>query len=352
MTQQAPEQQSALKYTTRLIITLGIIAALFFFLPRLEDIIILFLISLLLYALLVPLVNNFESKGIPRELSIIIVFLIGFVVIGFAFNLIIPPIRAEAESLSATIATQGPEKVLQQMSDFIESKFPMLDTKMITSKLGSYLSASLQKGIGIVFSLVSVFTSTLIVLFMTFFFLKDQRSIKKNLIGMVPNRFFEMSLVMVYRIENQLGSYIRGVLLDGLIVAILSSIGLAFLGIPFFYIVGIIAGLTNMIPYMGPLIGATVAIIVALMSNHPAGLVIILWIAILFAIVQLIDNILITPIVVSNAVDLHPLVVMTVVLIGGSLLGVTGLIFAIPLTSIFKVVIEELVKGLKSYRIV
>ena len=83
MTHQAPEQQSALKYTTRLIITLGIIAALFFFLPRLEDIIILFLISLLLYALLVPLVNNFESKGIPRELSIIIVFLIGFVVIGF-----------------------------------------------------------------------------------------------------------------------------------------------------------------------------------------------------------------------------------------------------------------------------
>ena len=133
---------------------------------------------------------------------------------------------------------------------------------------------------------------------------------------------------------------------------ILSSIGLALLGIPFFYIVGIIAGLTNMIPYMGPLIGATVAIIVALMSNHPAGLVIILWIAILFAIVQLIDNILITPIVVSNAVDLHPLVVMIVVLIGGSLLGVTGLIFAIPLTSIFKVVMEELVKGLKSYRIV
>jgi len=351
MTQPAPEQQSALKYTTRLIITLGIIAALFFFLPRLEDIIILFLISLLLYALLVPLVNNFESKGIPRELSIIIVFLIGFVVIGFAFNLIIPPIRAEAESLSATIATQGPEKVFQSMSDFIESRFPMLDTKMITSKLGSYLSASLQKGIGIVFSLVSVFTSTLIILFMTFFFLKDQRSIKKNLIGMVPNRFFEMSLVMVYRIENQLGSYIRGVLLDGLIVAILSSIGLALLGIPFFYIVGIIAGLTNMIPYMGPIIGATVAIIVALMSN-PAGYGIILWIALLFAAVQLIDNILITPIVVSNAVDLHPLVVMIVVLVGGSLLGVTGLIFAIPLTSIFKVVIEELVKGLKSYRIV
>lgn len=351
MTPQMQEQQSALKYTTRLIVTLGIIAALFFFLPRLEDIIILFLISLLLYALLVPLVNNFESKGIPRELSIIIVFLIGFVIIGLAFNLIIPPIKAEAESLSETISTQGPEIVFQNMSKFIESRFPMLDTKMITSKLGSYLSTSLQKGIGIVFSLVSAFTSTLIVLFMTFFFLKDQRIIKKNLIGMVPNRFFEMSLVMVYRIENQLGSYIRGVLLDGLIVAILSSIGLALIGIPFFYIVGIIAGLTNMIPYMGPLIGAAVAIIVALMSL-PVSLGIILKIALIFVVVQLIDNILITPIVVSNAVDLHPLVVMIAVLVGGSLLGVTGLIFAIPLTSIFKVVIEELVKGLKSYRIV
>ena len=67
---------------------------------------------------------------------------------------------------------------------------------------------------------------------------------------------------------------------------------------------------------------------------------------------QLIDNVLITPVVVSNAVDLHPLVVMLAVLIGGSLLGLTGLIFAIPLTSIIKVIVEELVKGLKSYRIV
>ncbi|MCH8298989.1 MAG: AI-2E family transporter, partial [Candidatus Marinimicrobia bacterium] len=184
-----------------------------------------------------------------------------------------------------------------------------------------------------------------------FFFLKDQRTIKKNLIGMVPNRFFEMSLVMVYRIENQLGSYIRGVLIDGLFVAILSSIGLYMIGLPFFYFVGIIAGLTNMIPYMGPLIGATVAIIVALMSN-PESLMIIVYIAAVFAIVQLIDNVVITPVVVSNAVDLHPLVVMLVVLVGGSLLGVTGLIFAIPLTSIAKVIVEELVKGLKSYRIV
>jgi len=94
-----------------------------------------------------------------------------------------------------------------------------------------------------------------------------------------------------------------------------------------------------------------VAIIVALMSN-PESLMIIVKIAGVFAIVQLIDNVLITPVVVSNAVDLHPLVVMLVVLIGGSLLGLTGLIFAIPLTSIIKVVVEELVKGLKSYRIV
>ncbi|MCH8288041.1 MAG: AI-2E family transporter [Candidatus Marinimicrobia bacterium] len=351
MTGRSAAQQSVFRYITRLMVTIGIIIALFYFLPRVEDILILFLISLLLYSLLVPLVNNLESKGIPRAFSIIIVFLIGFVVVGIALNFIIPPITKEAKSLQETITQQGPEKVFQNISNFIKSRFPMLDTRMITEKMGGYLSSTLSKGVGVVLGFVSVFTSLLIVLFMTFFLLKDQRTIKKTLIGIVPNRFFEMSLVMVYRIENQLGSYIRGVLLDGLIVAILSSIGLYMLGIPFFYFVGIIAGLTNMIPYMGPLIGATVAIIVALMSN-PESLMIIVKIAALFAIVQLIDNVLITPVVVSNAVDLHPLVVMLVVLVGGSLLGLTGLIFAIPLTSIIKVIGEELVKGLKSYRFV
>ena len=351
MIQSSSTQHSVIRYTTRLIITLGIIAALFFFLPRVEDILILFLISLLFYSLLVPLVNNLESKGIPRAFSIIIVFLIGFFVAGMALQFIIPPIINEAKSLQETITQQGPEKVFQNISDFIESRFPMFDTQMITEKLGSYLSSTLSKGVDVILGFVSAFTSLLVILFMTFFFLKDQRTIKKNLIGMVPNRFFEMSLVMVYRIENQLGSYIRGVLIDGFFVAILRSIGLYMIGLPFFYFVGIIAGLTNMIPYMGPLIGATVAIIVALMSN-PESLMIIIKIAAVFAIVQLIDNVLITPVVVSNAVDLHPLVVMLAVLVGGSLLGVTGLIFAIPLTSIIKVVVEELVKGLKSYRIV
>ncbi|MCH7495552.1 MAG: AI-2E family transporter [Candidatus Marinimicrobia bacterium] len=351
MTGRSAAQQSVFRYITRLMVTIGIIIALFYFLPRVEDILILFLISLLLYSLLVPLVNNLESKGIPRAFSIIIVFLIGFVVVGIALNFIIPPITKEAKSLQETITQQGPEKVFQNISNFIKSRFPMLDTRMITEKMGGYLSSTLSKGVGVVLGFVSVFTSLLIVLFMTFFLLKDQRTIKKTLIGIVPNRFFEMSLVMVYRIENQLGSYIRGVLLDGLVVAILSSIGLYMIGLPFFYFVGIIAGLTNMIPYMGPLIGATVAIIVALMSN-PESLMIIVKIAALFAIVQLIDNVLITPVVVSNAVDLHPLVVMIVVLVGGSLLGITGLIFAIPLTSILKVIGEELVKGLKSYRIV
>ena len=351
MTGRSAAQQSVFRYITRLMVTIGIIIALFYFLPRVEDILILFLISLLLYSLLVPLVNNLESKGIPRAFSIIIVFLIGFVVVGIALNFIIPPITKEAKSLQETITQQGPEKVFQNISNFIKSRFPMLDTRMITEKMGGYLSSTLSKGVGVVLGFVSVFTSLLIVLFMTFFLLKDQRTIKKTLIGIVPNRFFEMSLVMVHRIENQLGSYIRGVLLDGLIVAILSSIGLYMLGIPFFYFVGIIAGLTNMIPYMGPVIGATVAIIVALMSN-PESLMIIVKIAALFAIVQLIDNVLITPVVVSNAVDLHPLVVMLAVLVGGSLLGLTGLIFAIPLTSIIKVIGEELVKGLKSYRFV
>ena len=113
--------------------------------------------------------------------------------------------------------------------------------------------------------------------------------------------------------------------------------------------VGVVAGLANMIPYLGPLIGIIMASAVALVTE--GGTSMVTQVVILFLFIQIIDNVLVQPIVVAKSVDLHPLVVMVVVMIGSDLWGMVGMLVAVPVTGIFKVSGQTIYEGLKGYRV-
>ncbi|HHM24365.1 MAG TPA: AI-2E family transporter, partial [Bacteroidetes bacterium] len=130
---------------------------------------------------------------------------------------------------------------------------------------------------------------------------------------------------------------------------VLSIIALYLLDIPYYILIGSIAGLANLIPYFGPIVGAVPAIIASLMHNP--SLTPILWIAVAFAVVQLIDNVLISPLVVAKSVNIHPLVVIVVIFIGEQLLGLMGMLLAVPITAILKVMIQETIWSFKHYRL-
>ena len=166
---------------------------------------------------------------------------------------------------------------------------------------------------------------------------------------------------MIYNIEQQISKYLRGQILAASSVAVLSVIGLFILNrlganITLIVFIGIIAGLANLIPMVGPFIGMIPAILIALMNNigNDAALThqlfgavpspfYILDIVLMFIIVQQIDNNFITPVLVGESVGLHPMAVMIVLLIGGTLIGPLGMLFAIPAAGVLKVVISEIV---------
>lgn len=309
-----------------------------------------FIISILFVYLLSPLIDRMEKRGIGRTSAVVILYLsilLLFTIMAiYFFPILSDQIRETKENLPKYISQLKEVAVCSQK--YFESHLSIFKGEEFASKLSSkaevVLSNLLDSILSFILNFFSLFSLLILVPLITFFLLKDGRRIKKAFIALVPNRYFETSLNLIYKIDIQITNFIRGQLLDVLIVSILYIIGLYLIGLDYYIILGIIMGISILIPYFGPAMGTIPAITVALLSSQP---ILIIWIIVVFILVQIIDNALIGPTVVAQSVKLHPLLIVFGVLVGGQLLGIWGMLLTIPIISILKVIIEELYHGLK-----
>ncbi|MGE3683166.1 MAG: AI-2E family transporter [Bdellovibrionales bacterium] len=189
----------------------------------------------------------------------------------------------------------------------------------------------------------------------------DNGQIRRYFIGLIPNRYFEMSLTVMDELDEAIGAYLRGTALECGLVGFTIGLGLFLLGFPFpvAMLVGFISGLANAIPFLGHLIGVVVAVGYALIAedltailpfvnneNLPIAVIIVI------AVATLLDNVLYAPVVLGGAVHLHPLVVILAVFAGSAMLGFWGMLLAIPTVVVVKTAAETLYKELRDYRII
>jgi putative permease len=184
--------------------------------------------------------------------------------------------------------------------------------------------------------------------FIVFFLLKDGREMKKMFISIVPNRYFEFALDLLYKMDLQLGNYLRSQFTDAVVFGVLATIALWLLGVKYFLFIGVFAGLANLIPYVGPIAGALPAVAVALFDAGDVTLA--LQIVLAFIILKLTDDMLVQPLLVAKGVHMHPLLVLMAIIIGGELFGMLGMLLAVPATGFAKVVLQESIVTLKKYR--
>jgi len=179
--------------------------------------------------------------------------------------------------------------------------------------------------------------------FIAYFMVRDGKALKRRIVELVPNRYFEMTLIMFNRVDQQIGGYLRGRLIECILVGMTQAIcmGIATLFVEQRYILLIagVCGVTNMIPYLGPVMGTIFGAFLYLGAGLPMSAIYGLIAA--SAVAHVVDNILIAPAVLSHNVDLHPLTVALVLVIGGELLGTLGLLIAIPVASSIKVIAQE-----------
>jgi predicted PurR-regulated permease PerM len=182
--------------------------------------------------------------------------------------------------------------------------------------------------VGIIFVLAPI---------IAFYMLVDLPHIRATMRSLVPVRARGDVMVVARRLSTAIGGYFRGQLAVAFVVGVMASIGMLVIDLPFWLIVGMVAGLFNMIPLIGPWVGAVPGIIIALTTG--GGLSQAIWVAVVMAGVQQIDNHFISPIVMQRAVKLHPAVVMLALLAGGTLGGFFGLLMAVPAAATLKIVV-------------
>jgi predicted PurR-regulated permease PerM len=169
-----------------------------------------------------------------------------------------------------------------------------------------------------------------------FYLLVDLPHIRRVFRSLVPERARGDAMVVSRRLSTAIGGYFRGQLAVAFVVGVMASLGMLIIDLPFWLIVGMIAGLFNMIPLIGPWVGAVPGIVIAFTTGGGVGKAIA--VAVVMAIVQQIDNHFISPIVMQRAVKLHPAVVMLALLAGGTLAGFIGLLLAVPAAATLKIV--------------
>jgi predicted PurR-regulated permease PerM len=199
--------------------------------------------------------------------------------------------------------------------------------------------------------LFSAFTTGIIVFFLTFFMLNNGEEIKKTFIRIVPNRFFEPFLVLLDGLNRQLGDYLRSRVIQTILLSALCAIGYWVLGLKFALILGFIAGLANLIPYIGPFIGAIPAVIIALIeidTRFGFGWSLI-GIGLITIAVQVIDNAVIFPLLIGKSVELGPITTIVVVLLGEQFFGFIGLLMAVPITAMIKLTASEVIVQFNGY---
>lgn len=232
---------------------------------------------------------------------------------------------------------------------------PLLENKdvvhAINERLQTIATDLFKETPRLVGQLLSGLTLFIIVPFALFFFLKEGRAIKRAIIEQVPNRYFELILNLLHRIDRQLGSYMRGMVLSVIIVSLLSSTGLCIIGLEHFLVIGLLAGLANVIPYMGPAIGIIAGVVAAVLQYSALSFGVVIPVIIVFAIVQLVDNVFVAPMVVGRSVNLHPLLVIFAVFVGSELFGAVGMLLAVPTTAVIKVSVRTIYEGWRSYSV-
>jgi predicted PurR-regulated permease PerM len=332
----------------RSVVTVVVLVALYLLIRRLSGVLLPFLISFVVAYILAPIVNFFQHKCRlkNRVLSVIVTILLVLGVLTGLVAALVPAISKQATSLSNSVKTyvaqwNGNEYFSAETNQRIEELIKSLDIKALLqsdevqqglSKVANFLGDGLLAIGNSVLSLAIVFVCIMYIIFL----LVDYEKITLNWHKYIPARFSETMQMLLQDLDRNMNAYFRGQALIAAINGLLFAIGFQIIGLPMGIGLGIMIGILNLVPYM-QILGALPAVLLGLIQAAETGRpfwVILLCIAAVFAIVQIVENMVLTPTIMGEVTGMGPAWILLSLSIWGSLLGFVGMIIALPLTTL------------------
>jgi len=345
-------QRELIGRTVTVLAVAGFAWLLVWFVRQTLEIFILLLISVILASGLGPIVDLVEAWRLPRGArfsrgaAIVLVYLALFAVFGGLLSIIIVPAVSEA----AAFSHHFPEFLVQLHKWLLDlqQRFPFLpDLAAILDQLPSQIARLAQFGpqaAGVVFGFIGGMVATIAVLVFTFYILLQGAGIRLSFLELFPAEERPRIRRALNGIGVKFGGWLRAQLLLSFTIAAIVTLGMLALRMPFPFLLGIVAGLGELIPMVGPSLGAGVAILVAL--SQP------LWrlvaVAIFYVIVMNVEPHIIVPRIMSRVIGMSPLVTLVALLSGIKLLGITGGLLAVPVAAALQVIAAEIVKEIHS----
>jgi len=317
----------------------AVLAVYVFYLLR--GLMVSFILAILLTYLLNPLVNAIERRGTPRSYAILLAYLaLSFLVAGI-FLYIVPRVIKQLYSLEETIPLYIAQT--QQVIQSVQNRYSglnipdgvrqVIDQRVVM--LEEYVLQWVRNAVTVLIGLVGYVFKLLLAPVLAFYLLKDLNLITKKALDWLPINLRCEINELFKQINQVLASFIRGYFLVAAIVSALTAISMALLGVDFALMLGLIAGVTELIPYFGPAIGAVPAIGVALLESKWLALKV----AVAFFIIHQLEGNIISPKIMGDKVGLHPLLVIFSLLAGGELYGLLGMLLAIPCAAVLRVLL-------------
>lgn len=312
------------------------------------------LITGFLYFLLNPVVTFLTRKKVPKIIAILVIYLAFTGLLVLAIGNLVPAISNQFTALANDLPRYA-NKTLDFFNDVahssqyqwvIDEQSDLLDTteqKLIAfaNTLPNRITASLSSIVGVIANITVILVT---VPFLLFYMFKDGHKFPEALTKFLPASYHDEGLVVLKETGETLSAYIQGQVTVALAVGTLSFIGYMIIDLKYALILALIVAITNIIPYVGPIIGGSPAVIVALFDSPTKALLVLL----VIVIAQQIEGNVLSPLILGKSLDTHPATIIILLLAAGNLAGVLGMVLAIPTYAVIKTIVLNVVKFLNS----
>ncbi|KKW25514.1 MAG: hypothetical protein VE99_C0001G0151 [candidate division Kazan bacterium GW2011_GWC1_52_13] len=312
---------------------------LLWFLFIVRDIIAIMFVSLILASALSPTIDRMAKSGIPRALTVLVWYLLIIALFGVMIYFILPPVITQLRQLAEQFPVYfaSLENIMRNIKEFGIQTHLLDDSQQNLNALSNFLNSFTSNIFNTTRGFISGFVALLTVFVLTLYLLLDENGIKKFFVALLPIKQKNQIVTIANKVGLGLGAWLRGQILLGIIVGMVVYVGLYFLHIPYALTLALLAGILEIIPVIGPIISAIPAILIALTLSPTTALLV----TVFYILVQELENKLLVPKVMQLTVGLHPVTIIIVLLIGAKLMGILGILLAVPVTTMVYIILRE-----------
>jgi len=329
------------------------ILVLVYFLYLIKSILLIFFVSLFLASVFNPGVDFFERKGISRSIGLVICYILVLALLIFLVGSLVPIIIEQIKEITNNIGIYvntlfNDENInlpfankwmplINDLWSTVDREEIILTLKTTLENLGSKLGDWTGNALGAIITISAGLLNMVMVLFITFFIVIDKQNLHSFFLSLFPSRHGGYLSTKIHTMQEKIGDWIRGQILLSIVMGIISFIAFKILGIKYATTLALISGISEFVPYVGPIVTFASAALIAINQGTTTFLLLI----VAYVIIQTLEGNVLVPLIMSKSVGINPIIVIIAMLVGWQFLGILGMILAVPLAKIIAIFVED-----------